>query len=407
MAEYIDPAQIRGREKTAAVAAAAAAANMPKLKPEQYPKKEIITNTGSKETVYTSGPLGGQIVGQQGVYAVQAGSNVSQEAKAADFDAAVSRGETPVTPTDGTNTNNTVIPGSGGKAVGSDRTLAIDTFKNTLALFFGLQEMSKPWVNALYGSVSGFYNSGSTIDESLNLSLQDVRNNPELKSFTDRFGGIYALTDRLAKGEAIAVPTIAEYFKSEAAMGDVLREAGMGELATQDFLGKVLGAGKSVLEVTNLIKDTFASLDNAPKALKDDLANYFPGVSRVDMAKALLTGKEGADELNKKIAGISTLSAAKSQGVDISLAMAGDIAARGYDYNKSLTGFADVKRLERGQMLGKMSNIDFNQENAIGATFQSDVTSQDKVAKIAEEEANRFSGRSGRFASKNRAAGII
>jgi hypothetical protein len=287
------------------------------------------------------------------------------------------------------------------------RTLAIDTFRNTLALFFGAEEVKKGWVNALYNSTSKFYNSGSTIDESLNLSLQDVRNNPELKEFTNRFKGIYALQDRLAKGEAIEVPTIAEYFKSESAMGDVLREAGMGDLATQDFLGGVLGLGKSVLEVTNLISETFAAIDNAPTALKEDLKTYFPGVSRTDIAKALLTGTEGAAALNKKIAGISTLSAAKSQGVTVDLDTASDIAARGYDYNKSLTGFADVKRLERGQMLGKMSGIDLTQKETIAATFEGSVQAADKIAKIREEEENRFAGRSGRLASQNRSSGLI
>jgi hypothetical protein len=302
----------------------------------------------------------------------------------------------------------TASPGSTGKAVGEDRTLAVNTFKNTLALFFGAQEMSKSWVDALYTSVSGFYNSGSTIDESLNLSLQDVRKNPALKPFTDRFGGIYALQDRLAAGEAIEVPTIAEYFKSESSMGDVLREAGMGDLATQQFLGTVLGLGKSVLEVTNLINDTFTSIDNAPAALKKDLESIMGlGVSRTDIAKALLTGKEGAQALNKKISEISTLSAAKSQGVTVDMATAADIAARGYDYNKSLTGFADVKRLERGQMLGQMSGIDFGQKEAIASTFQQDVASQEKIRKIAEEEANRFAGKSGRLASQSRASGII
>jgi hypothetical protein len=301
-----------------------------------------------------------------------------------------------------------VKPGPTGLESGSTRSLAKDTFKNTLALFFGVKEMSQPWADALYNSVKEFYNSGSTIDESLNLSLQDVRTNPALKPFTDRFKGIYALQDRLVKGEAIEVPTIAEYFKSESDMGNVLRQAGMGDLATQDFLGGVLGLGKSVLEVTNLINDTFNSIDNAPAALKKDLESYLNlGVTRTDIAKALLTGAEGAKALNKKIEGISTLSAAKSQNVTIDMATAADIAARGYDYNKSLAGFADVKRLERGQMLGMMSGIGFTQKDAIAAQFESNYAAQDKIAKIGEEEINRFSGRSGRLNSQSRAQGLI
>jgi hypothetical protein len=288
------------------------------------------------------------------------------------------------------------------------RTLAFETFRATLALFFGAEEVKKSWVNALYASVSKFYNSGSTIDESLNLSLQDVRNNPELKTFTDRFKGIYALQDRLAKGEAIEVPTIAEYFKSESAMGDVLRQAGMADIATQDFLGNVLGLGKSVLEVTNLINDTFYSIDNAPAALKSDLQSIMNlGVSRTDIAKALLTGAEGAKALDKKIANISTFSAAKSQGVNIGMETAADIAARGFDYNKSLTGFGTVKRLERGQTLGQISGIDFTQQEAISSVFEDNVQAQQKIEKIGELESGRFAARSGRLASQSRAQGMF
>lgn len=285
----------------------------------------------------------------------------------------------------------------------TEKTLALDTFRNTLAFYFGREEVQKPWVNALYTVTSKYYNSGSTIDESINLSVQEARNNPELKTFADRFKGVYALQDRLAKGEAITVPTVADYFKSEAAMGDVVRQAGMGELATQEFLGGVIGLGKSVSEVATLISNTFNAIDNAPKALKSDLQSILKlGVSRTDIAKALLTGKEGAAELNKRIESISTLSAAKSQGITIDEATASDIASRGYDYNKSLSGMADVKRLERGQTLGRMSNIGFTQEDAIASTFQSSAAADEKIRRIEEEEKNRFAARSGRLASQNR-----
>jgi hypothetical protein len=302
----------------------------------------------------------------------------------------------------------TVVPGSGGMAADGTKTLALDTFKNTLALLFGAKEASQPWVTALYTSASKFYNSGSTIDESINLSLQDVRYNKDLKPFTDRFNGIYALTDRLAKGEAIEVPTVAEYFKTESDMGDVLRTAGMGELATQDFLGGIIGLGKSLLEVTNLINDTFNRIDNAPSALKADLQAAFPGADRTSIAKAMLTGPKGAAELTKKVKAISVQSAAKTQGVTISDLTSQDIAAQGYDYNKSLTGFATVKQTaERGATLGRMSGIDLTQQEAIASAFGSNAAADEKIRKITEEEKNRFGATSGRLASQNRTAGLI
>jgi hypothetical protein len=125
-------------------------------------------------------------------------------------------------------------------------TLALDTFRNTLSLFMGKDEMSQPWVNSVFNAVSKYYKTGSTVDESLNLALQDVRNNPDLKTFTKRFKGLYDLQDKVAKGEAIEMPTIAEFFKSQQALGDVMRSAGFQDLATQEFLGDVLGTGKSV-----------------------------------------------------------------------------------------------------------------------------------------------------------------
>ena len=327
------------------------------------------------------------------------------------YNAATGKWEMPPKPTtpgswvwDNTNgwINTTVNPGSSGQTTEGGPTLAKDTFKNTLALFFGAKEMSQAWVDALYNSVSGFYNTGSTVAESLNLALQDVRNNPVLKPFTDRFKGVYALQDRLAQGEAVTVPTIAEYFQIESDMGDVLRNVGLGELATQDFLGDIIGRNKSLLEVSNLIDKTFNAIDNAPAALKKDLQDYFPGVDRTAIAKALLTGKEGWAELDKKVKGISVLSAAKTQGINVDLTTATDLALLGTDYTGALSGFQQVNQLQRAGFLAGLSGMTFGQEEAIGATFKSDAAAKAKIEKIKMEEATRFAGSSGRLASKER-----
>jgi hypothetical protein len=303
-----------------------------------------------------------------------------------------------------------VIPGStGGNTFAPERTLASDTFKNTLALLFGPLEASQPWVSEMFGLVSGFYKSGSTIEEALNLGLYDAKAKGMAPAFTKRFDAVFKLQDRLNKGEAVQVPTIAEYVKSEQKLGDVFRAVGLGELATQEMAGKILGdANRSVSEATALISDVFGAIDNAPEVLKNDLKTYFPGADRTSIAKAILLGKEGALELTKKVKGIEQLSAAKSQGVSIDLATGSNLAAGGADYGTSLGKFATVKRLERGQMLGKMSGLDLTQQDAINAVFSQDVMAQDKINKIAEEEVNRFSGRSGRLASQNRStAGLI
>jgi hypothetical protein len=315
-------------------------------------------------------------------------------------------------------TNTNVTPGSTGMEAGNDRTLAQDTFKNTLALFFGASEMSQPWANALFKVVSGYYKSGSTIDESLNLALQEARNNPVLEPFTKRFAGVFALQDRRAKGEALDVPTIAEFFKSQVELGDRLREVGLGDLASNEILGEVLGTGKSVAAVLNLVNDVFMTIDNAPEQLKKDLQAVAPGIDRTSIAKALLLGQRGAEALQKQIKEVSILSAAKSQGIGIDNAMAADIAARGVDYGSALTNFGTVAKA--AQPYQKLTEISTGQAvkptdaqgTLIKSLFQQDVKAQEQIRLEGEKEIARFSGSSGTFgsrslASRNRANRVI
>jgi hypothetical protein len=312
----------------------------------------------------------------------------------------------------------TVNPGATGFEAGATKTLALDTFKNTLALFFGPSEVSQPWANALFQVVSSFYKSGSTIDESLNLALRDARNNPALKPFTDRFAGVYALQDRRAKGEAIDVPTIAEFFKSQEELGVRLRDVGLGDLATNEILGEVLGTGKSVASVLNLVNDVFMTIDNAPEQLKKDLQAVAPGIDRTSIAKALLLGKRGAEDLQKQIKEVSIISAAKSQGIGVDNALAADLAARGIDYGTALTNFGTVAKgapelqklteISTGQAVKPVSA----QETIIKSLFQQDVKEQEKIRLEAEKEAARFGGASGTMgsrslASRNRANRVI
>jgi hypothetical protein len=131
------------------------------------------------------------------------------------------------------------------------------------------------------------------------------------------------------------------------------------------------------------------------------------GVSRTDIAKALLTGAEGAKELDKKISNISTFSAAKSQGVTVDMGTAANIAASGYDYGKSLAGFGNVKRLERGQALGQMSGISFTQQDAIASEFESSAAADEKIRVLTEIEKARYSGRPGMASQRRSTSGLI
>jgi hypothetical protein len=167
----------------------------------------------------------------------------------------------------------------------------------------------------------------------------------------------------------------------------------LGDLATQEFLGGVIGRGKSVLDVANLISDVFNTIDYAPTALKQDLLTYFPGIDRASIAKAILTGEQGATELSNKIKGISVLSAAGTQGVKgMNLTSAQNIANLGIDYQEALTGFATVKGLERAGTIAEFGKGQFTTQQAQQAVFEKNAAQLNILEQIKAQEQARFQG---------------
>jgi len=312
---------------------------------------------------------------------------------------------------DGTEEPGTTIAGSGGGTpLEPERTLAINTFKNTFALLAGSDEANKPYVDKLYTLISGFYKTGSTIEESLNLALYEAEVRKTIPEFTERFEGIFKLRDMLKSGVAIQVPTIAEFVKSEAELGQVMIRAGFSDLANQKFLGGILGLGKSVKEVTALIDETFKSIDNAPEALKKDLQSVAPGADRTSIARALLLGKEGAAALNKQIAATSVFSAFKSQNLNIDMSTAGDYAARGYDYAETLKSAGEVatakptyQKLTEISTGKKVESTDA-QLGLQKAIFEKNLNEQQKIDEEAKKEIARFSASPGTAGSRSLAS---
>lgn len=315
---------------------------------------------------------------------------------------AAAKGTSSVSPTP------TVVPGPSGVTTTGGPILAKNTFKNTLALFFGALEMTKPWVDELYNLVNPYYKSGSSVEEALNMAIQEGRNNPNLKEFTFRFSGIYALQDKLNSGVAVTVPTIAEYTASEAKMGDVLNQAGLSSLNKQLFLGDIIGKGVNVAEFTNRINSVFLKIDQLPTQAKNTVSRYFPTLDRTQLAKALLNGETGAIELSKQLSGMEVLAAAEQQGLGsyqgvgnallaggLGLEEATNLAAQGYDYQSALKGFGEVKQLNRANQLANITGGQFTQQQAQSAVFGKSADELERLRLISEQEKARLSGSAG------------
>jgi hypothetical protein len=300
----------------------------------------------------------------------------------------------------GNNTNlNTNIP-----AAPTGPTLAIDTFKNTLALFFGQSEMNNPWVDGLYKSISTFYRTGSSVEESFNLALQASRTDPNMKPFTDRFKGIYALQDMRAKGGAIEVPTIAEFIATEAKMGDILRATGLGTLANEPYLGDVIGKGVSATEFANRITAVFDRIDQAPQEIKTTLNRFFPTIDRVQLAKAILGGEKTAKELENTVQGYEVLAAAETQGIGantltggVTEGMAANLAAGGATYGSTITGFGQVAQARQTEQ--KLAEISGKQSMGVAGLTSAVLGKKAKeltaLEELTKEEEARYKARSG------------
>jgi hypothetical protein len=327
---------------------------------------------------------------------------------------------TPSTTTPSTTTPSTTTPSTASvtdKFAGPS--LARDTFRNTLALFFGAAEMNKAWINELYNIVSKFYLTGSTIDESLNLALQDARNNPNLAEFTKRFKGIYDLQDLRQQGKPVTVPTIAEYVKTQSEMADLLSSSGLKDISTEDFTSSLIGKGLSYSTVADRLVKVFDRIDRAPQVIKSTLSRYFPTVDRTTLAKTLLLGEKGVKQLQDELAGYEVLSAAEAQGIAATGAgaikgglteeRAKEYAALGETFETITPKLSQVAIAtpRASQLAGFSRTQDLGQVGVEKAVISRSAKELQQLEQLSKEEEARFAGKAGRaelgLASQRRA----
>lgn len=297
-----------------------------------------------------------------------------------------------------------VVPGPTGTSQTETRNLAPNTFKNTLSLMFGPNEANQPWMDELFKVVSSYYKTGSTIEEAIDLSLRDVRNNPNMTKFTQRFKAIFALEDMVREGRPVYVPTVSEYVKTEEKLGDVLTRAGLQDMATSTELSDILATGKSVTEITSIIQDAFNAIDTAPEVWKKQLSATFPTATRTGLAKALLFGEKGAQQLQREIGTAGVQAAAASQGLTITGERATDLFAGGYTFQTSMPKFGQVAAImptarKLSDISGRPSDT-ITQAGVESAVFNQNAAQLKTLEDLAAEEQARFAGRAGSLGSR-------
>lgn len=292
-------------------------------------------------------------------------------------------------------------------------TLAKNVFVQTLSSFFPAADANASWFNDLYDVVSGYYKSGTTLEQAYNLALRDAKTNPKLATFANRFKGIADLEALKAAGKPIIVPTIAEYVKTEASMADLLREANLGDVATTENLASIIGKGNSYTTVANKINQVFNRIDTAPQVIKDTFSRYFPTVDRNTLARTLLLGDKGVEQLRDELAGLEVLAAGEKQGIaatptrpgGLTQARAQEYARAGVSFTEALPRFAEV--LQATPVEEKLAGI--SKKKSIGqagveqARVLGSAAELKQLEELAAEEQARFRAKSGRLESQRRA----
>lgn len=355
-------------------------------------------------------------------YATQ--SNVSTSGKTEKSRVTNPDGSITITYTDGTTS---VIPArvvSGNITTGNittgnvvtGPTLAKDVFKSTMALYFGQAELAKGWMDELYNVVSKFYRNGVDVPTAFNMALLEGRNNPNLKAFTDRFKGIYALQDLRQAGKPVEVPTIAQYVASQVGMADLLKQANLADIATEEFTGELIGKGNSVTTIAEKIAKAYQRIDMAPKAIKDTLGRFFPTVDRTALARTILLGQKGVDELVDELSKFEVLAAAEQQGLGAITKKGGlteeramEYARAGGTYQSLLPKFGQIARaLPDVQKLTGISRVaDISQADVEKAVISQSEQELRRLEDISLQEEARFRAKAGRadipLASQRRA----
>jgi hypothetical protein len=285
--------------------------------------------------------------------------------------------------------------------------LAEEAFVSSLKLLMGSAEASKPYVKELYKLVSKYYKSGSSISDAINLALYDARENKLIPEFTNRFSGIFKLADRRAAGEMIDVPTLAEYVKSQEGLAEVFRSTNLGELATESFLNEVMGTGKSVAATTKIITDVYDAIRLAPEDWKNMVRTKMPFATEPMLAKALLLGTKGAEELEREVNRYGIMAAAQSQGLTVGEEAASELLAKGVRYGTSKPQFGRAATiLPTAQKLTSMeTGIEpgkaYGQEQAFSAIFDQNAAELQKLADLELREEARFARRPGTAGSRS------
>lgn len=241
--------------------------------------------------------------------------------------------------------------------------------------------------------------------ENLMLLLKnDNRYNAE---YNKRFAGNVKL-------KQAGLPTLddASYLKAENEYQKIFTAYGATTLATRDYYATLIGNRMDAVDVTNRMNDAYGLLKQSPWVM-NAFKQYYEAITEGDVLALILDEKTQLPIITQKVQAAQIGGAALAQGLKTSLASAQDLQASGVTVPQAQAGYSTIALAmpDYEKILEMNTGLNVKTED-VQAKLEASKLKKNAQA-IKEEqmaigtEIGRFSGSSGRLASKDRAQGLI
>jgi hypothetical protein len=270
----------------------------------------------------------------------------------------------------------------------ANKKAAIDILKETIGVYFA-QAGDASFVDELSTIIDDYARQGFDAD-TISVLL------PQTRPYQVRFSGNQA---RLAAGMSALSP--AAYLAREEEYSEVLRAYDLEDLATRETFSSLIGGMVSKVELADRVVNVYDRVRNADPALKAELDRVRElsqgALSERDFAKALLTGKDGAQELKRKISTAEISAEARTRGLGVGRAE--QLQQLGVTREQARAGFETISQAQ--PTFEKLAGI-YDREVLQPETSQTELEQEvfqgmasERRKRLVQREAAAFAGSSG------------
>lgn len=225
-------------------------------------------------------------------------------------------------------------------------------------------------------------------------SINPATNKPWNDAYAKRFAANF---ERVKAGK----PAISEgtYLAAERSYAQALRSLGTPRLATRVNFNKFIAGDVSTDELVDRVTTAVNRVQNAPAETKAALAAFYPNLSSLDIAEAVLDPDVSLPALKRQIAAAEIGGAATRAGLGVGRQRAEELLGLGVTEQRALAGFQQVAEMapRGGQLAAIYQESPYTQQTAEAEVFVTAGSRQarEQRERLTGKERAAFSGKSG------------